>query len=145
MHAETRELYRVFARYPHGALDGCPCCTSREETLAITRVPLAALRHDDLETLARKAMTTLGDEDDYRHFLPRIMELSLEPSPHLGFDHFVIGGKLDYAKWKTWPEDERAAIQKWTLALFRASLDGAYRWDEGALELATYALSLIHI
>jgi len=139
MIAATRELYRVFSAYPHRAIQGCPCCTTREDERALALAPLAELTHADLETFARKALTTMGDADDFRHFLPRILELSLEPSAHLGFHHEVIGGKLVYAGWGAWPEAEQVALRAWVVALFVASVEGRGAWAEGAIALAAAA------
>jgi len=83
------------------------------------RVPLRELTVDDLEMLAFRAMTTFGDEQDYRHFLPRILELaSFGRTPHIGFDLWLIGNKLTYGRWTTWPADEQAAISEWVQAMF---------------------------
>lgn len=107
------DLYRVFARYPLRPIAGCPCCVSGADEAALHRVPLRELSANALSTFAWKAMTTFGDRDDYRHFLPRICEISEDKPAQLAFKLWLIRRKLDYAGWESWPEDERLAVRRW--------------------------------
>ena len=65
-------------------------------------------------------MTTVGDVDDFRHFLPRIFELL--PSGEFETDHEVILGKLSYGSWRNWPLREQQAIHEYLLSVWRLSL-----------------------
>ena len=58
---------------------------------------LRELEDEDLARYAFKAMTTWGDVNDYKHYLPRIFELSAKRE--LLVDTFVTLGKLEYGKW----------------------------------------------
>ena len=81
---------------------------------------LRALGADDLDRYVRKAMTTWGDANDFRHFLPRVLELAVDDA-----DSFVeieiIFGKLAYADWTRWPAAERTVIESFL----------SRRWDLG--------------
>jgi hypothetical protein len=122
--AAVEHIYLVFRRYGLRAqIESCPCgCMNKVEPASIRSHSLRALSADDLEDYVRKAMTTWGDEDDYRHFLPRILELgvSSEANSHT-FVHLAFS-KLAYAGWSSWPEQERAAVEsllatRWNIGL----------------------------
>jgi hypothetical protein len=72
------------------------------------------LRNIDADTILRysgSAMTTIGTEDDFAYFLPRILEVAVDgPSAGLA-EPFIIAGKLDLARWRDWSEAERAAVR----------------------------------
>lgn len=55
-------------------------------------------------------MTTWGKVEDFKHFLPRLFEIQTF-SPDWLTDAEVLFGKLDYAKWHTWPTKEQSAIR----------------------------------
>ncbi|ASN83193.1 hypothetical protein DFI_18510 (plasmid) [Deinococcus ficus] len=52
-------------------------------------------------------MTTWGDEVDFKHFLPRLLEL-------IAHDQLseieILLGKLTYSQWWSWPDQEYAAV-----------------------------------
>jgi hypothetical protein len=110
----VERLRAVFARYPaRGEVVGCPCCVSGQD--------VAALREgsdEALERYAYKAMTTWGDADDFRHHLPRLLAAS---GPD-GIDLGILAGKLRYAHWQTWAEDEQAAIRAYLTAMWRDAI-----------------------
>ena len=84
-----------------------------------------------------KAMSTFGTVDDYKHFLPRILELAFfDPAARTvpGFDVEVVGGKLSSAGWLLWEARERNAIQ----ALLRACAAQAFAAPSD--DCGTYAL-----
>ena len=69
-------LYSIFSIYPFkSTMDGCPCCVSDSDKEKIHTKQLRELDGDDLSRYAFKAMTTWGDTDDFKHYLPRIFEL----------------------------------------------------------------------
>lgn len=113
------DLYAVFARYPLRArIDGCPHCALEQRERALHTAPLRKLPEEHVGYFAFKAMTTFGDEDDFRHFFPRIAELlSVGGGVHacsLG----TIVSKLEYGRWRAWPEPEQHAIERWIDALW---------------------------
>lgn len=114
--AEIERLYRAFAPYPRRAsIDACPHCVGEERRETLARVPLRALSCDQLGPFAFRAMTTWGEALDFKHFLPRILELASTPegTEWPGFDLEVLAGKLERAGWKSWPPEERAAVIRW--------------------------------
>jgi hypothetical protein len=129
-------LYDVFGRYPlKGQIDTCPHCQLEgAERLLHTR-PLRELTWVELRPFASKALTTFGDENDFRHFLPRVLELyardALGAPPHL----FMFCNKLDYAGWTAWPPDEVAAVRSFLDAWKRVLTARVHDSEDGALEL----------
>lgn len=109
-------LYSIFANYrlrPH--VEGCPCCTSKNQQKKIHSKTLRELEPENLQDFAFKAMTTWGDVDDFKHFLPRLFEIQTF-SPTWAMDSEVLFGKLDYGHWLTWPEAEQAAVESYLQA-----------------------------
>ena len=81
--------------------------------------PLLELNWQDLGIYLFKAMTTCGDIEDFKHFLPRILELYVIDYYGAIYDIFIVFEKLNYACWHTWDLNERDAI----LALFNEWLN----------------------
>lgn len=122
----SAQLYAAFACYPaRRTMWACSCCVKREEIVALTTVPLRSLSGDDLGRYAFKAMTTWGDSEDFRSFLPRLLELCvLDPGAHC-VDSETICRKLEYAQWAKWPQEERQAIVDYLLAFWQLLLTDA--------------------
>ena len=124
------KLYKVFSRYPlRKHVEGCPCCVHEADKRILESKPLLQLASSDLGRYAFKAMTTWGDKDDFRHFLPRIFELLISERS-TGWDEEVIIGKLALAEWKDWPEQEQSALRNffhagwcWILAQSQPSIE----------------------
>ncbi|MEM9187748.1 MAG: hypothetical protein AAGF12_01130 [Myxococcota bacterium] len=120
-------MYRTFARYRRSdAPSGCPCCVSAQDQGQL-RGTLRTLTSEQLGRFAFKAMTTWGDVDDYKYYLPRIFELARdEPSAcPIGLSPWLMGSKLRYGNWKEWPSSEQAAVYDGFGALFAASIGRA--------------------
>ena len=108
-------LYATFAVYRHEpTMEGCPCCVSDTDKEKIHSKQLKELDGTDLSRYAFKAMTTWGNTEDFKHFLPRIYELLV--SEELKIDSSAILGKLNYGKWQSWPDEEKNAIKQFLLA-----------------------------
>ncbi len=76
IHKCIKELYHVFAPYLLNVhVDTCPCCISSRDKAVVSRKQLNELNYDELYRYTFKAMSTWGDVDDFKHFLPRILEL----------------------------------------------------------------------
>ncbi|MGY3795869.1 hypothetical protein [Aquimarina sp. 433] len=121
------DLYIVFRDYKIDSLllrkYSCPCCVTDEEIRAITQKSLKDLSGNDIGHFMRSAITTFGTVDDYKHFLPRILELmSLKSSSDLIGD-FTCFEKLNYAEWETWPEKETQVIEKFFSELWYAIIN----------------------
>lgn len=61
-------------------------------------------------------MTTWGDADSFRHYLPRILELIDDDPP---VDREIILGKLRIAEWRTWPAPEQSAVSDYLFMIWR--------------------------
>ena len=129
-------LYNVFSR--HGCpsrLEGCPCCTSPAEAQPLVAKQLRLLTAPELEHYAFKALTTWGTLDDYKYFLPRILELTEDGS--LLCDVEVTLRKLDYGGFCDWSPDERLAVHGCVFGVWREAVgaldtDRADAWLCGA-------------
>jgi hypothetical protein len=98
-------LYEAFSSEPNpSAIDGCRCnvCISDENVSVLISKTLRTLTPDELAHYAESVFLTIGSEDDFKYFLPRILEiLATEdgwwPSPevvgraiaNVGWNHFT--------------------------------------------------------
>jgi len=106
------DCYEVFASYPPPrVLDASPLRDPVAILKTLTSAPLRDLTGEQLGAYAGWAMTTVGDDRDYRHFLPRILELAVFDARWQGLDPPIIAGKLNHGGWQTWPPEEQAAIR----------------------------------
>jgi hypothetical protein len=108
-------LYSVFSRYSlRSAMEGCPCCVADTDKEKIHIKQLRQLDGEDLGRYTFKAMTTWGNTADFKHYLPRILELL--STTDFNVDSFIVLGKLDYGKWTNWASEEQKAIRSFLLA-----------------------------
>jgi len=108
-------LYTTFSIYPFKPkMEGCPCCVSNGDKEKLHSKQLRELDGEDLSRYAFKAMTTWGDVDDFKHYMPRIFELVV--TTDFIVDTSVTLGKLDYGKWKNWPGTEKKAVSQFLYA-----------------------------
>jgi hypothetical protein len=110
-------LYLVFAKYPLTMVEGCGCCVIPEHNERIHSKPLRQLTTNDLKHYRWKAMTTWGDVTDFKHFLPRLLELY--SADWLDEDFFMLASKLNYGQWRDWPTVEQPAIEAYLLDLWK--------------------------
>lgn len=122
----VENLYIVFSAYPLSSLEGCPCCVSAADKEKVIHRPLRELTEDDLGRYAGKAMTTWGTVEDFKHFLPRLFELTA--AFQAPYEEYVIFNKLEYGHWRTWPLTEIDAIEQYFLALWDVVL-GSETWQ----------------
>lgn len=122
LQASIEELYHIFAVYPLRAnIEGCPCCVSDADQATLHSKELSALEEEDLSYYAFKAMTTFGMVEDFKHFLPRILELTAKRK--LGVDDFVVLGKLEYGNWTTWDKIEQEAVGQFLKAWWKNAVN----------------------
>lgn len=119
--SEIENVYRVFASYPRPArVEGCQHCVTEADHRDLFGAPLRELDAERLRRFAHKALNTWGDEDDLRHFLPRLLELSLRGDGDL---HGLFA-KLRQAGWTEWPKDERDALRACLAVWWEHGLSG---------------------
>jgi len=131
----TSALYEAFAGYPlKPKIEGCPHCKLDSAEAALHSRPLRELGWAEFDVYPSKAMTTFGDENDFKHFLPRILELFVIRDTGAGCDIFVIFGKMRSASWAEWPDPEKQAVRRfvdaWRRSLERLPPEGDEE-DEG--------------
>lgn len=109
-------LYQTFARFDSSlkTMAACSCCVTRDEVEALFSAPLAQLPPNRLQRYAFKAISTWGDENDFKHFLPRLLELALKND--LIGDSLAFG--FEKAGWPSWAEVEVEAVRAfWPFAV----------------------------
>jgi hypothetical protein len=117
------QLYAVFAGYPLARhVVGCPCCVDLKDNRDLHAAPLRELTAGRLEHFAFDAFLTWGTEADFKHFLPRLLELTTGGRSIGHTDLEVTYAKLTYADWNNWPDTERKAVDdflraNWLLTL----------------------------
>lgn len=72
-------------------------------------------------------MTTWGDSDDFRHFLPRVLELMAGDAD--SFDADLVLPKLAYGGWGSWPAGEKAAVEAFLMLRWNIGLTQAPRFS----------------
>jgi len=106
----TEELYKTFKKYTFKLTEGSPLTVSESDKLTLHSKQLRELEDEDISRYAFKAMTTWGDDNDFKHYLPRIFELAA--TRKLIVDTFVVLGKLEYGNWTEWESQEISTINK---------------------------------
>jgi len=120
---EIENLYTTFSPYRLGDdFVGCDCCVAPERSAKLAKKPLRRLTYDDLEMYASKAMSTWGDVRHFKHFLPRLFELTVDHRD--GFlDLAVVFGKLSYGQWQTWPRSEFVVVDSFLRAYWEYQIN----------------------
>lgn len=96
-------------------MDSCPCCVDDTHKRQLSAAPLRELTEEQLDTYTWKAMATWGGVDDFKHFLPRIFELTALSD--FAAD-LTIFSKLKYAEWDKWAAEEKEAVVTFLIALW---------------------------
>lgn len=115
-------LYKVFAKYRATDMTGSPLHEDLPKwNKELLSKPLRELDEDDLSRFTGKAMTTWGSANDYKHFLPRIFELTAEL--RTPYEIWIAFDKLTLAEWQKWTEEEQNVVQEFMLALWVSILN----------------------
>lgn len=114
-------LYAVFQPYRlPPKIDKCSHCELDDHEEKFRAKPLREMTWDDFGPYPGKAMMTFGASRDFRHFLPRMVELWIA-EPLALYDADTLVRLLDYAGWLDWPASERdalhAALEEWCAEL----------------------------
>jgi hypothetical protein len=118
------KLYDTFAKYQGlSKLEGSPLYDNyiKSWRSVLISKKLRDLTDKDLSLFAGKVILTWGDENDYKFYLPRILELTAELKTP--YDIWTLYSRLEDADWKTWNEDEQTAINNFTLELWNNLLN----------------------
>lgn len=109
LRSRIEQVYQVFRKYPlRRHIEGCHCgCIPANAAAELHATALRDLTAEHLSLFSTKTMTTWGDEADFKHFLPRLLEL-------IAYDQLTgtetLLGKLTYGQWWSWPEREYVAV-----------------------------------
>ena len=100
-------------------VEGCPCCMTADEYEALTAKTLRELPSSELDEYANDALLTMGTEDDYAYFLPRILELTVEEGDFGMTSIEITAGKIRMAGFEHWSKDRQSAIRNLWLSYIR--------------------------
>jgi hypothetical protein len=123
--ASIERLYEAFGDVPRPAsIDFCDHCRTADELEPLLRKDLRELTGDDMYRYAHSAMLTVGSEEDFVYYCPRLLDLvTQEAAEAESFDMLdleIVLDKLSLANWKKWPENKRSAVLEWADAVFAA-------------------------
>lgn len=123
------------------ALDAAPARDPKRILASLTVRPLPELTADDIGGYMGWAMTTVGKVGDYKHFLPRILELCVlgPANVHMGGDPESLARKMMYGEFLDWTADERDAV----VALYDAAWRQALATPPGELAAEDWLRGLI--
>lgn len=131
LQAATEGLYTTFASYPlRDVITGCIHCLQQTDVDHLHAVPLRLLTKEDLEGfLGNNAAGTVGDALDFKHFLPRLLELVAweEAEYSLVFLPETVSTGVSRHGYATWPQAEQQALRTFCLAWWQAVLATAPR------------------
>jgi len=120
---KIENVYEVFANYRRPErIEGCPCCLTDSESKTLHEKKLRELTAEDLKEYTASVFLTVGGLADFKYYLPRILELSLEEEliyPYLG----VVFERLKQADWQQWPEEERKVVEALAWEFFAGLID----------------------
>jgi hypothetical protein len=98
IYESIENLYKIFSKYPLDLeIEGCPCCVHENHKRLLLSKSLRELEENEIRRYAAKAMTTWGTEENYKHYLPRILELSIQNK--IGIGEHITFNKLDMISW----------------------------------------------
>lgn len=125
------KLYDIFGKYQGlSKLEGSPNYGDLDSwNKQLRSKNLRELTDEDLSRFAGKVISTWGDENDFRFYLPRILELTA----HLKtpYDIWILYSKFEDANWKSWDDKEQRAINDFTLELWNNLLNDDSEKAEG--------------
>ena len=120
----TSQLYSIFSSYPTPQnIAGCPCCMHSLANNKWHQKPLQKIEAEQLSDYTFKAITTYGTVNDFRYFLPRILELLSKQALHI--DPSIVWSKLIYANWINWPDAEVAVVKQFLMVDWQNNLNNS--------------------
>lgn len=122
-----KDLYRVFRRYKaRQFIEVLDCCYGADERRSVQETllakPLARMTVAHFGNYLYDAMQHIGDIQDFKHFLPRLLELLPTDHGALDLEPQVFLAKLVDAKWRDWPKEEEKALETYLHALWQSVL-----------------------
>jgi hypothetical protein len=103
-------LYAAFSRYPLPAkTEVCDHCVSDEQVRATRAAPLRMLTATALGPYAGHALYTWGDVEEFKHYLPRLLELLILEELDGFFHAESLMGRVGVS-WGGWRQPEQEAV-----------------------------------
>lgn len=113
-----QRLYDVFGKYPLKTIHACTCgCLPEDRVATLQTKPMQQLLAGDLGSYCNSAIWTWGDAADFKHFLPRILEMLCALRHET--DIASVLGKLEVAGWSDWEPEEQSAVREYLHAWWR--------------------------
>jgi hypothetical protein len=119
--AALEAVYRTFEMPVPSTIEGCPCCIDTRGVDVLLTTPLRELTGQALRRYVSGVFYTVGSEQDFRYFLPRILDISVN-DPGNANDPEIVLGKLGLANWRSWSSGEKRAIEEFVDAWFERAL-----------------------
>ena len=120
LNAAIDGLYRAFTDYKlSDPLSYCDHCVTADDVQRLRATPLRGLSLDDLWMIATNIVLTVGDDKDYRYFLPRMVEGLTENAL---YDPEIVFSRLPGLGFSRWPDSERRALNSYLSAQFDTDL-----------------------
>lgn len=126
-------LYVAFSQYRlRERIAACNHCHDSDDDRLLRSKKLRELETQELHHYIWDAMTSWGDDYDFRHFLPRILEIyALDENLTAQFvNPEIVLGKLQYAKWTNWPAKEQEAVKQYLSALWLSKINHDFPWED---------------
>tara|TARA_R110000868_G_scaffold411745_1_gene708515 strand:- start:7835 stop:8314 length:480 start_codon:yes stop_codon:yes gene_type:complete len=136
------KLYRTFEKYRgNSTMNGSPNYDDLDKwNKELFSKPLRELDKDDLFRFTGKAMTTWGSANDYKHFLPRIFELTAELKTP--YEIWIAFDKINLAEFQNWAEEEQKVIHEFMIALLESIINDNSQQAE--FEFKDYFSAIAH-
>jgi hypothetical protein len=147
LRAAIEQTYAALAAVPRPReLHASPLRDAEAILRALTSTPLPTLPIVAIGPYSRYAITTVGTEQDFRHFLPRILELAATDPHWTGAEPPVTADRIVRAGWRDWGAAERGPVAGLYEAAFAEALArglrGATIADEWLCGMALLGLEL---
>jgi hypothetical protein len=134
-------LYEVFSKYPYPqspSFGDSPFYDSQKDAAALAAKPLREIEPGILQVYVQEAYFDWGDTNDFKHFLPRALEV-MARYEYEWLDSEVVMSRLmgqNSDGWQTWSLQEQKAIHEFAVAWWKArirnsfiSSDDSWWWD----------------
>jgi len=106
----VQDAYDIFAKYTvQHPIVGSPISVTEAMQQKLASVAMREATGEHLYRYLFKAITTWGTVDDFKHYLPRFLDLVVDDFESLQWGNMVFS-KLSEAKYRQWAVEERQVI-----------------------------------
>jgi hypothetical protein len=126
-------IYSVFENVERPkVIDACPCCLADDEISTLLSKRIREITPNELSGYASSVFLTVGAEEDFRYFLPRILEI-LSTESSWWPDPEVVGRALGTYSWDRFTLSEQTVLGAFFGEVFN-QLVSAPKIDGGELD-----------